>query len=339
MHKKKDELPRVTFYYRKRRAVGNYSVEFIFKDVAERLKDRIIERSAISRYESNGFFKRLYNSIEAVFRQGDVNHVTGDINFIGILLRKKRTVQTILDCGQVHAAKGLRKAVLKLFWISLPVKRCRYVTAISTATKNEILKYVDCDPHKIVVIPVAISENFKRNDKPFNKKNPRILQIGTAHNKNIERLLEALHGIECELIIVGKRNIEYENKIKESGIHCSYLSGLTDEEMRSQYQLADIIVLPSTYEGFGMPILEAQAVGRPVLTSNISSMPEVAGDAACLVNPYDVQDIRAGIYRIISDEGYRNHLIQKGFENIKRYNPERIATDYYDLYKKVITQQ
>ena len=106
--------------------------------------------------------------------------------------------------------------------------------------------------------------------------------------------------------------------------------------MRTQYQLADIIVLPSTYEGFGMPILEAQAVGRPVLTSNISSMPEVAGDAACLVNPYDVNEIRAGINKIISDDNYRESLIQKGFENIKRYNPERIATDYYELYQRVI---
>ncbi len=108
MHKKKDELPHVTFYYRKRRAVGNYSVEFIFKDVADRLKDRIIERSAISKYVSNGLFKSLYNSIEAIFRQGDVNHVTGDISFIGIFLRKRKTIQTILDCGHVHASKGLK---------------------------------------------------------------------------------------------------------------------------------------------------------------------------------------------------------------------------------------
>ncbi len=186
----------------------------------------------------------------------------------------------------------------------MPVKRCSYVTAISSATKNEILKYVHCDPDKIVVVPVAISEPFKRKDKPFNKLTPRILQIGTAPNKNIERLIEALKGMECVLIIVGNGIIsEYEDKIQESGIHCSYLSGLSNEEMRNQYQLADIVVLPSTYEGFGMPILEAQAVGRPVLTANISSMPEVAGDAACLVDPYQVQEIRKGIKKIISDDG------------------------------------
>ena len=104
----------------------------------------------------------------------------------------------------------------------------------------------------------------------------------------------------------------YVDKLKEYGIPYSYLSGISDEEMIRQYQLADIIVLPSTYEGFGMPILEAQAVGRPVLTANISSMPEVAGDAACLVDPYNVMEIRDGILRIISDDEYRRGLSNQG---------------------------
>ncbi len=337
---RKDNLSviRVSYFQRKPRSVGNYSVEFIFRDVSQRLKDRIIARVAISRYESKGLFKRLYNCAEALFRQGDVNHVTGDINFIGILLKKNQTIQTILDCGHLHASTGLKHAVIKLFWVSMPVKRCRYVTAISTATKNEILKYAKCDPDKIVVVPVAISDSFTRNDKPFDKINTRILQIGTAPNKNIERLIEALRGIDCNLVIIGKPNSLYVDKLKEYGIPYSYLSGISDEEMIRQYQLADIIVLPSTYEGFGMPILEAQAVGRPVLTANISSMPEVAGDAACLVDPYNVMEIRDGILRIISDDEYRRGLVTRGFENIKRYDPELIASQYYDLYKKIAEQ-
>jgi glycosyltransferase involved in cell wall biosynthesis len=335
MRKKEKGLREVTYYYRKPRSVGNYSVEFIFRDVADRLKDRILVRSAVSKYESKGLFKRLYICLEALSRQGDVNHVTGDINFLGILLNKRKTIQTILDCGQVHASKGLKHTFLKLFWLTLPVKRSRYVTAISSATKEEILKYVPCDPDKIVVIPVAISESFSRMDKPFNKISTRILQIGTAHNKNIERLVEAMKGLDCTLVIIGKHNPEYENKLKLSGIPYEYLSGLSDGEMKNQYHLADIVVLPSTYEGFGMPILEAQTVGRPVLTSNLSSMPEVAGDAACLVDPYSVTEIREGILRIISDDQYRKELVNKGFENIKRYNPEKIATEYFELYKRI----
>jgi glycosyltransferase involved in cell wall biosynthesis len=335
MNKAEIKMPEVTFYYRKPRPFGNYSVEFIFRDVAERLKNRIHAYTAISSYESKGLFRRLYISLEAIFKQRDVNHITGDISFVGIFLRKKKTIQTILDCGHVHSSAGIKKFVLKLFWLSLPVKRCRYVTAISSATKNEILKYVRCDPDKIVVVPVAISETFVRLDKPFNKLTPRILQIGTAPNKNIERLIEALKGTECVLIIIGRHNPFYETLLKDAGINYQYLSGLSNPEVKNQYEQADIVVLPSTYEGFGMPILEAQAVGRPVLTANLSSMPEVAGDAACLVDPYQVREIRNGILKIISDDAYRNELIEKGFENIKRYNPEKIATEYFELYKTI----
>jgi glycosyltransferase involved in cell wall biosynthesis len=331
----KIKMPEVTFYYRKPRPFGNYSVEFIFRDVSERLKNRIHAYAAISRYESKGLFRRLYISLEAIFRQRDVNHITGDISFIGIFLKRRKTIQTILDCGHVHASTGIKQFVLKLFWLTLPVKRCRYVTAISSATKTEILKYVHCDPDKIVVVPVAISESFKRMDKPFNKINPRILQIGTAPNKNIERLIEALKGLACTLVIIGRHNPLYEARMKEAGITYQYLSGLSNPEVKNQYEQADIVVLPSTYEGFGMPILEAQAVGRPVLTANLSSMPEVAGDAACVVDPYHVQEIRDGILKIISDDAYRNELIEKGFENIKRYNPEKIATEYFELYKSI----
>jgi glycosyltransferase involved in cell wall biosynthesis len=335
MANKKDHLPTVTFYYRKPRSVGNYSVEFIFRDVSERLKNIIHVRSVTSHYESKGLFKRLYNCLEALFRQGDVNHITGDVNFLGILLRKKKTIQTILDCGHLHASTGLKHAVIKYFWVTLPVRRCRYVTAISSATKNEILKYANCDPDKVVVVPVAISEAFLPYGKSFDKMNPTILQIGTAPNKNIERLIEALRGVNCNLVIVGKQHSVYTDKLKEYHIPYGYLSGISNEAMIRQYQQADIVVLPSTYEGFGMPILEAQAVGRPVLTSNISSMPEVAGDAACLIDPYDVNHIREGILRIISDDEYRRGLVTRGFENIKRYDPQVIALQYFDLYKKI----
>src|SRR5438874_417341 len=116
MNKAEKKLPGVTFYYRKPRQNANFSVEFIFRDVSERLKDRIYTHTAISKYESKGLFRRLYICLEAMFRQGDVNHITGDISFIGIFLRKRKTIQTILDCGHVHASTGIRQLILKLFW-------------------------------------------------------------------------------------------------------------------------------------------------------------------------------------------------------------------------------
>ena len=310
-------------------------MEFIFEDVRQRLASQIEARTSFSKYESAGFFKRLYNCIEAAFRQKGVNHVTGDVNYLGLFLSRKRTIHTVLDCVYLTNSGGIKHKVLKLFWLSIPVKRSKYITAISTSTKNEILQHVPCDPGKIKVIYVAISNRFQRNDKLFNKENPRILQIGAAPNKNIPRLVEALEGIPCILEIIGKQNEEYEQLLKAKKIRYEYKWGLSDDEMLQRYEAADIIALVSTYEGFGMPILEGQAVGRPVITANVYSMPEVAGDAACLADPLDVTSIRNGIQKIMNDDAYRESLVQKGFENVKRFDAQKIALEYFDLYKDV----
>jgi glycosyltransferase involved in cell wall biosynthesis len=288
-----------------------------------------------STYESSGLLKRIYNCLEAIRRQSDVNHVTGDINYIGLFLRKKRTIQTILDCVHLSSSTGVKHAVLKMFWVRIPVRRAQFVTAISESTKKEILKYVQCDPDKIKVIPVAISEKFRRTEKIFDQKDPRLLQLGTAPNKNLLRLIEALKDIPCFLDIVGKHDAHIEELLKKNGIRYQYSWALSDEEVIKKYEQADIVTLVSTYEGFGMPILEAQAVGRPVISSNVYSMPEVAGEAACLVNPFDVQSIRQGILKIISDTDYREGLVRKGYENVKRFDARDIALKYLDLYKEI----
>src|SRR5882757_7528263 len=192
MGKNSNKLVGVTFFHRKPRGVGNYSVEFIFRDVRQRLAAFIKAKEAFSSYESSGLFKRLYNCLEAAGRQGEVNHITGDINYLGIFLSRKRTIQTILDCVHLSSSAGIKHAVIKLIWVTIPVRRARYVTAISESTKKEILKYVSCDPDKIIVIPVAISERFTAQRREFNADCPRILQLGTAPNKNIPRLAAAL---------------------------------------------------------------------------------------------------------------------------------------------------
>ena len=113
---------------------------------------------------------------------------------------------------------------------------------------------------------------------------------------------------------------------------------LSREELVEQYQRCDLLIFASTYEGFGLPIVEANAVGRPVVTSNLWSMPEVAGNAACLVDPLDVASIRAGICRVIQDSAYRERLVEAGFENVKRFQVEGIAAQYANLYRSVYAE-
>ena len=105
--------------------------------------------------------------------------------------------------------------------------------------------------------------------------------------------------------------------------------------MIEHYKNADIISFISTYEGFGLPILEAQSIGRPVITSNISSMPEVAGDGALFADPYDVASIRKGILNLINNETLREDLILKGLNNILRFQPKLIAEQYAELYRNI----
>jgi glycosyltransferase involved in cell wall biosynthesis len=325
----------ITYFQRKAFPSGNFSLEFIFEDVRQRLITDIDAKVKILAYYSQGVFPRLYSAIDCFFHQNTVNHVTGDTSYAGILLNPKKTVQTILDCGFLENKTGIKRFVLWFFWLYLPIKRAKKITTISEYVKTDILKNVKCDPDKINVIPVAVSETFKPMPQAFNKTCPKLLQIGTAPNKNILRLIEAIKGLSCELIIIGRLSDEVVNALKTASINYTNVFNLSEEDVYKQYIACDILTFVSTYEGFGMPIIEANCVERAVITSTTTSMPEVADNAACLVNPFSVEDIRAGILKIINDDIYRENLIKNGRINKNRFNADTIAQAYYDVYKGV----
>ncbi len=326
---------RVIFFQRKPRADFNFSVENLFDQVRKYFPDKIQCEVKVLSYLSNGFIRRLAISLEAALSQRDINHVTGDVNFITIFLSRKRTVLTLLDVGFMRHPNPIARLILKWFWIILPVKRAGIVTAISQATKYEILKYVAVDPDKIRVIYVPIISDFISVAKNFNKLKPRILQIGTRSNKNVIRLVMALEGISCHLDIVGTIESELAEALALYKIDFSNSKSLTNAEMVRKYAESDIVSFVSTYEGFGMPIVEANTVGRVVVTSNILSMPEIAGNAAHLVDPLDVFAIRQGIMKVINDDSYRETLILNGFQNSKRFNAVTISSQYALVYEEL----
>jgi glycosyltransferase involved in cell wall biosynthesis len=189
---------------------------------------------------------------------------------------------------------------------------------------------------KIVIIYDFIHDMFKPVNKVINKQRPVILQIGCAPNKNLERLIDAMQEVECELIIIGKlsskqRSLLYENKIRYQDKY-----DISMEELYEQYKQADLLCYVSTIEGFGMPLLEAQATGLPVITSNCSSMPEVAGAGALFVDPLSTYAIREGIRELINNDELRNRNVMSGFENVLRFSKEKIALEYLGVYEELL---
>lgn len=329
------KTPIKVVHFQRKPPLGFFSVERLFEDIRSALPGDIRVDVHLNRHLSQGLWGRMVDVLRAARRQGDVNHVTGDVHYVTYLLKRKRTVLTILDCVTLERLSGFKRWVFWFFWYWLPEKRCAAITVISESTKQQVMRHLRCDPDKITVIHCPVSDEFTASPKPFNCQCPRILQVGTTENKNIPRVAEALHGLSCRLVIIGPLSDAQRDVLERFGIDYENHVGLSRDEVVDQYRQADLLMFASLYEGFGLPIVEANAIGRPVITSRLYSMPEVGGDAACYVDPYAIVEIRAAVERVIQDETYRRELIRNGFENAARFQKAAIAVQYASLYRKI----
>lgn len=325
---------RVTHFMRRPRP-NNFSIERLYNNVRAALPEDCRTTVWTCREFSNGLLPRLRDMWRARRYQEDVNHVTGDVHYLTFLLDPKRTVLTVHDLVLLGQLRGIRRWLVWLLWYWIPVRRSRAVVAISETTRAALLDSVRCDPKKVHVIHNPVSEEFQPEQRQFGAVHPRILQIGTKPNKNLDRVAQALEGIPCRLVVVGPLSKTQIETLRRHGIEHENHVGLSSAALVAQYSMADMLVFASTYEGFGMPIVEAQATGLPVVTSNVSSMPEIAGTGACTVDPLDVASIRASVIRVISDNNYRDTLIKQGFENSKRFSATKVAAHYAKIYREV----
>jgi glycosyltransferase involved in cell wall biosynthesis len=322
---------KITYYFREYRK-GIFSIETLFDSILDQL-DRSVNAVRFTVTSS----ARLLSLIRAFFRQGDLNHITGDVNYLALVLKGSKTVMTIHDIGHYeYTLRGWRKLLYKKLWFEWPLKNVARITTVSEFTKDKLVHTFGIDPRKIQVIYNPVPAMFKAQEKAPVEGRIKILQIGSGANKNIERLMEAVKDMPCELILVRAYDQVLAEQLKKANISCSWHFNLSQEEVYRCYVDADLVFFASTYEGFGMPIIEGQAVGRPVITSNMASMPEVGGEGVCLVNPLSVEEIRVAIDKISSDVAYRNALIQKGFKNIERFRVDHIAHAYMKVYQELI---
>jgi glycosyltransferase involved in cell wall biosynthesis len=251
-------------------------------------------------------------------------------------LQRNRTILTVHDCGNLHRLTGWRRAVLRFFWFTWPLSCVRLVTTISEATRQELIKLAGTPPEKVRVVYNCVSPEFSGQPKVFNAERPLILMLGTAPNKNLRRMTEALAGLPCSVELIGRPSPAQADVFARNRVELIARGDVTNEEIVDAYRRCDFLLFASTHEGFGLPIIEAQAVGRPVVTSICSSMAEVAADSACLVDPLEVSSIRAGVQRVIGDPVYRAELVRRGFENQSRFSAEAVAAQYAALYREVV---
>ncbi len=325
---------KISYFFRKKSPVL-HSIENIFDAVISNIEGFETQKHEVP-YHSEGFFNRLKIALFAKNHQSDINHITGDIYFIAPFLRKNKTIITVHDIRSVRYGNILKRSLLRFFWFTIPLRTVKFITVISEFTKQELIKNFKINAHKIVVINNCISDNFTFKEKKLPNKKPVLLQIGTKENKNLQRVIDAIKDIDCKFIIIGKLTKQQIKLLSDKKIDYENFYNLTEKEMIDKYEESDIVLFASIYEGFGMPIIEANAIGRPVITSNLEPMKSVAADAALLVNPFEVEDIKQGISKLLNDSNLRNTIIKNGLENVKQFRAKTIATQYEKLYNRVL---
>jgi glycosyltransferase involved in cell wall biosynthesis len=324
---------RLTFIERK--DPESASVERVFQRIGKALQERDVDvRFEKLRYGNNAY-GMLKNALFYRAGNSDIFHITGQVHYMALLLPRDRTVLTIHDLVVLRARRGLRRLLIQKLLFDLPARRAKYLTVSSENTKNELLKFTKCSEEKIRVLDLPLPRELKGSPKSFNSHRPVILQVGTAHHKNISTLARALKGVKCTLRVIGKLAPKDLDALLTNEIDFTSCEDLSDDQMTQEYSYADIVVFCSIYEGFGLPILEAQAMCVPLVTSNSSPMRETAGEGAILVDPGSPKEIRDAILTIINSSELRGDLIRKGQENIKRFSIERISDELLGLYEEV----
>jgi len=271
------------------------------------------------------------------------------------------TVISIMDLAFLHFPDYFTKKDLAQLksWTSYSIKKAKAVLAISQSSKDDIIKLYGIPDDKVQVTYLGIKDGtsltphiypMQELQTKYGISKEFVLFVGTLQpRKNIVRLIEAFSTLlkkesfnksDLQLVIVGKKGWQYEPILeapKKFGVEerVKFLNFVPDDELILLYKNALCFAWPSLYEGFGLPILEAMKMGCPVITSNVSSMPEAGGDAAIYVDPTSTEDIAKKLDQVLSDSKLRQELIEKGRKQVLKFDWENTARETLSVLEKV----
>jgi len=232
------------------------------------------------------------------------------------------------------------------------IKKAKRIIAVSLATKNDLIHYLGIPDERISIVYHGIDHKLFRPVSHRIHNDPYVLFVGSEHpRKNFAGLLKAFSKLKGEptfkdlkLVKVGRaggQEADYRGQtlevVKALGLvnKVIFTDVVPEADLPAYYSGAEVFVLPSLYEGFGVPPLEAMACGCPVVTSNASSLPEVVGEAGIMVNPYDTDSLAQAMRRVLTDDKLRDNMVRKGLEQAKRFSWEKTANETLEVYNKV----
>lgn len=287
-----------------------------------------------------------------VLRRIEADLVHGPV-FVGPFIAPCPVVTTIHDLSFIRFPHLFRPAnrLYLTTMTRISARRARHLIAVSEHAARESVDLLGIPREKITVVYHGVDAAFRplpteevaifRERKGLPER--FVLFVGTLEpRKNLTRLLEAfarVDGARGKLVLAGGKGWLYDDlfaKVQELGLGDSVLFAgyVPSEELPLWYNAATAFAYPSLYEGFGMPVTEAQACGTPVLTSNTSSLPEAAGEAALLIDPHDEEAIAAGLRRLLDDDGLRECLREQGLKRARTFNWSRTARETIQVYRR-----
>ncbi|WP_457564936.1 glycosyltransferase family 4 protein [Caminibacter sp.] len=300
------------------------------KDELERLN--IVNSSLSPDYGFRGHLKRL------LWTNRFLKEPIFNTSQLEVAFFNKNQIITVHDIIPLHFKK-LHKKQYHYFKYILPLalKNAKGIITVSKHTKEQLIEYYNLDESKIKVIYNGIKQvDFKK----VPKKN-YILYVGRAsETKNIKGIIKSFclskkrFKIKEKLYLVGVKREDIKEDILCKDI--KFLGYVSDEELEIIYQEAKVFLFPSFYEGFGYPVLEAMGYGVPVVTSKLSSLPEVVGDCAVLVNPYDIEEIAKELFKLLSDATLQEELAQKGLNRAKEFTWQKSAKAHLKVLKELL---